>query len=451
MNMDEFERLAVGYLHRELDSADVANLRQHLEAHPEGAARILQLADQELLLTRGLAVAKSSRGMRSAVAPVSRHLSQRASRRGMRARNPFSPMRIALGIAALLALCFFIANSFPSKSLQPIATLDASTGNTMLIRDGETKRATAGTRLTAQDRIRTTDGQATIAYPDGTIVRLSGSTSVHVGESVPGKHLTLLEGSLACNAAKQPAGAPFILRSPQTEAMVIGTVFKFSVASGTTVLQVDEGLVNLTDLATHQSVQCSAGETAAADNKSKLAVTKSASQTAEVAEADTYSQEFPNESSFEKGRLDVKDAPPGGVGSVSEMPLPGTNQLFIMQSKVSNEKPLFVVHDDDVIHVTYRSERIGDFTGFELFLCIFPKEGWATECNVISRVTPASTAWVTVDLPLSKFNNVTGNPQKLDGMVCRSFFVQTFNYSGIKVAKFWVTREKISTFDSRKP
>lgn len=437
MSTDEFEQLAIGYLHRELGAEDATALRQHLELHPMDAAKILQLADQELLLARGLgALNKSSR------LPTSRRLSQRSSRRAIRTRNPFSPMRIAFGAAALLAICFFVANSLQSKSPQFVATLNTVSGNAELIHGGETQRATAGTHLSAQDRVRTTDGHATIAYADGTTLQLEEKTTVQLGDSAPGKHVSLLDGSLACNASRQPVGAPFILQSPHSETTVLGTIFKLSIASGTTILQVDEGRVKLTDIATHQSVQCGAGERVVADNKSNLAVTKSIPLPPEITEVDTYQQEFPNESAFEKGRLDLKDVPPGGVGSVGEVPIPGSNQLFIMQSKVSNDKPLFVVHDDDVIHITYRAERTGDFTGFELFLCLFPKEGWDTSCNLISRVTPTNTAWTTADIPVSKFNNTAGNPPKIDGMVCRSFFVQTFSFSGIKVAKFWVTRSK---------
>ena len=435
MSEEDFDQLAIGYLHRDLDDSSVAMMREHLSAYPEDAQRILRLADQELLISRALKVTQgSSRRMPSR---STRMMRRRSVKRTVRVQSSFTFMRVAMGAAAVLAVVFFAVSYFQAKTDVAVATLESASGNLEVLRENGSQRAIAGLKLTALDRIHTTDGHAKIVYADGTSLQLDENTAISFGQSGPGKELTLQRGSLACNAAKQPAGAPFVLHSPQTDSTVVGTVFKLSVISGATKLEVDSGCVKVTDKTTHQSVDCNAGESVVADNRIQLAPQK---VVASVPEIDTYQQEFPNEGTFEKGKLDLNDAPPGMQGSVGEVPIEGPTPLYIMQSKSANDRPLFIVHDDDVVHVTFRSEQPGNFAGFEVFLCLFPKEGWSTACNLIHRETSSTNAWQTIDIPLAKFDTTGTDISKVSGMVCRSFFIQTYNYAGIKVAKVSVTR-----------
>ena len=439
MNKDDFDRIAICYLRRDLQSHDFDLLKQHLEQNPDAAGRILELADQELLLSRGFgALPRISRIVRK-----SRRMLNRASDGP---RKNLMSVGIGLSLAALLALCFFTAATmgWPKQdALRFIADLGTVSADTVLVRDGKILKGIAGTHLSSQDRIVTTDGHAAIEYADGTAVNLAGSTSVLLGEQDGGKRLMLATGSLDCSAARQSKRAPFVFSTPESESTVIGTKFKLSSASGTTLLQVDEGLVKLTDLATQESVRTGPGESVIADNHRKLTVTKMLLPTlAQAAEIDTCVEEFSDESTFDKGKLDLSDAPAGSPGCVREIPIKGSNPLFIMQSKFNSDKPHFAVHSDDVLHLTYRSERTGGYSEFELFLCLFPREGWASSCNVVCRVKPASTEWETADIPIASFKNLMDAKQNAEGMFCRSYFVQTFNYAGIKVGKFSVTREK---------
>lgn len=434
MTHDEFDPLALAYLHGELQSRDAARLQQHLDSEPALLARLLELADEELLLRDGL--------RKMPVSTRVSHRSKRLSQRRVRQKPSVQPFAIGLGIAAIMALALLAFHPWEKAASSSVATLAVLTGaspDATLIHDGQTIRAKSGLALSNQDQLSTREGVATLAYADGTIVQLSANSALKLDGTSSGKQIRLLSGTLHCSAAKQAPATPFVLQTREASSTVLGTTFKLMAVSGSTTLQVDEGSVKFTDLATHESAQVGAGEFAVADNTSKLTVTKvNAPAVAEL--ADTFSQEFPTAESIGQGVLDLKDAPPGGVSSVKEVPIPNSDKLWIMGSKFLDGRPYFVVRDDSVIHIQYRADSTGGFSEFEFFLCLFPAEGWSSEQNVICRVKPRSTNWESADLPIASFLPVNGPSKKVEGMVCRAFFIQNYDFSGIHVAKVWVTR-----------
>ncbi|HYG76868.1 MAG TPA: FecR family protein [Planctomycetota bacterium] len=437
MESEELERLMIDYLHQRLQPQDRIRLQQHLNAHPAAAAKILELADEELLLSRGLKAL-----------PLVSHISQRVSRRVsqrrlLRRENNSALVWTAFGIAALVALCLLLVNSWHgAPAAEAVATLESASGDTVLVRAGKTARVQNGDSLALGDELKTAHSEARVRYADGTTLQLGASSVVQFKSASGGKKVMLHTGSLQCRAASQPAGQPLVIYTKEAETTVIGTVFKLLSQSGITRLQVDEGKVKLTDVNTRESATISSGEFVVADNRRKLAVTKIETP-AVAAIPDTFTQEFPDKSSFKEGILDLTDVPPGMVASVRQVPIPNSDKLFIMSSLFTETKPYFMVHDDSVIHLTYRSEIVQGFSTFELFLVLFPADGWSYSKNIICRVTPTSTAWQTVEIPISKFlDSRTAASQKVEGMVCRCFFLQTYNYSGIRVGRFSVTREK---------
>jgi hypothetical protein len=100
-----------------------------------------------------------------------------------------------------------------------------------------------------------TDGDTSrivLRFPDKTRVDLGPATSVTEMKALPGKRLTLAQGTLRAVVAKQPVDHPMILVTPHGEAKVVGTTLRIHIdpdAAKGTRLEVDEGKVELGDLA----------------------------------------------------------------------------------------------------------------------------------------------------------------------------------------------------------
>lgn len=97
---------------------------------------------------------------------------------------------------------------------------------------------------------------AVIAYPDGTRLRLEGETAVRdLRADEAGKRLTLDQGTLTADVAKQADGRPMSLSTPHGQATVLGTTFKLTVLPATsTRLEVRQGRVQFTRKSDEKSV-----------------------------------------------------------------------------------------------------------------------------------------------------------------------------------------------------
>jgi hypothetical protein len=92
-----------------------------------------------------------------------------------------------------------------------------------------------------------TPGRALLKFPDGTSIDLGPGTRVdEIADGEGGKRLTLPQGTLTADVAKQPVGKPFVIRTPHGEARVVGTSLKLVVEANSTRLDVTEGKVRLT-------------------------------------------------------------------------------------------------------------------------------------------------------------------------------------------------------------
>jgi len=69
-----------------------------------------------------------------------------------------------------------------------------------------------------------------LVYADGTKVTLRGGAQFAVAKPAKGKQLELTAGALVAAVAKQPAGQPMMLKTPQGEFTVVGTKFFLMVA-----------------------------------------------------------------------------------------------------------------------------------------------------------------------------------------------------------------------------
>jgi ferric-dicitrate binding protein FerR (iron transport regulator) len=115
-----------------------------------------------------------------------------------------------------------------------------------------------GRPLRAGDVVR---GPAAITFPgEATKVDLAEGAEAVLGDAADGKRLELRAGRLRAVVAPQPR--PFVVRTAQAEARVLGT--RFTLAAGKeTRLEVEEGRVRLVRASDAASVEVSAGQAAA--------------------------------------------------------------------------------------------------------------------------------------------------------------------------------------------
>lgn len=142
-------------------------------------------------------------------------------------------------------------------------TLASATAGVQVTRGGKPVALEAGARLDKDDVISTeARGLASLRYSDGTRLELAPGTSVTITDKpARPKQITVNNGVLAVNAAKQPEGRPMTLRTPHAEITVVGTEFHLDVQSTSTRLEVDEGKVRVNngastaDVAANQFVE----------------------------------------------------------------------------------------------------------------------------------------------------------------------------------------------------
>lgn len=151
-----------------------------------------------------------------------------------------------------------------------IAELERAQGEVLLAG----AKAAAGKGIASgQALVAGRDAYASVRFPDGTRLEISGATQVgRIADGVPGKAIQIEEGYASLDAAKQPAGKPLVISTPHAEATVLGTEFTLHVTPAFTRLDVREGRVKLTRLpAAVATVTVGAGQFAIAGKDHEFA------------------------------------------------------------------------------------------------------------------------------------------------------------------------------------
>jgi hypothetical protein len=188
-------------------------------------------------------------------------------RRSSRTRGGPRPSSVStwVSIAALLMLSIGAAlylREKPEKAPESFATLSEGSGNVSIARGAQTKKASAGEPLVAGDQISVSGGSCGIHYADGTEISVDVEAVLALSGSAESKQLELRQGKLAANVT--PQKQPLKLKTPHSEATVIGTQFTVAIEKDGTRLEVNVGHVKLADLKTRESVEVPAGQFAIA-------------------------------------------------------------------------------------------------------------------------------------------------------------------------------------------
>jgi hypothetical protein len=188
-------------------------------------------------------------------------------------RRAISMLLPAAALAASIAMVLMLTG--PTAQEQPLATMTTSTGQVIILRAKQQLVGKIGTPLFAGDRLQVSDGAfADIYYPDQTALHIDQRSDVQLaatGSTInkAGKRVILTWGRVSAEVTKQPVGQPMLFVTPNAQAEVLGTALtlEFSQSLDATRLEVDHGLVAITDLNKKQRVEVPTGHYATVTDK----------------------------------------------------------------------------------------------------------------------------------------------------------------------------------------
>jgi len=177
-------------------------------------------------------------------------------------------LAIAAGVIVVLGVLLPRTEQKPPGPSRTLAVTNDMEGNATVLREGKSVPVSGG--LMAGDSIRVEEGETfSFRYQgEDTKISLEGGTRLAIPAQDGGKRLNLESGRLTASVAKQPAGKPFVVTTPQAEITVVGTRFTTSVFSFKVLmrLEVFEGSVRLRSKRDDRALDVGAGEYATVMN-----------------------------------------------------------------------------------------------------------------------------------------------------------------------------------------
>lgn len=169
---------------------------------------------------------------------------------------------------AIAAALVVAALPFARYRLTPAASVGAFSGPVVIERDGTEFPATAGVELRVGDTLHTrADARAELIFRgERTRLVLEPRTRLALRQMDRGKSFHLRHGTIRADVGPQAADRPVNFVTSRAFATVRGTRFTLAANFGATWLQVDEGLVDISTLATDEpaTVVVGAGQFAVA-------------------------------------------------------------------------------------------------------------------------------------------------------------------------------------------
>jgi ferric-dicitrate binding protein FerR (iron transport regulator) len=138
----------------------------------------------------------------------------------------------------------------PATTQVIVARIDRVDGKVSVLAPTGRAPATAGQELPAGVGIECGDRSfAVLGYPDRTRVEVASNTVVRDLFDTKGKQFYVEKGTVKADVAKQPKDRPMIAGMPHGETKVLGTIFRLTVDPKSAILEVEEGKVELRNLA----------------------------------------------------------------------------------------------------------------------------------------------------------------------------------------------------------
>jgi ferric-dicitrate binding protein FerR (iron transport regulator) len=262
----DFDTLAVLHLDGQLDPAQHEDFSRLIARDPSKALRMAEIAQ--------LHAALGELGRTSMMQPAARPASSISTRSQRRSRRTALGARRmpAWGVAAaaVLAVGLVIGVSVPWSPKPDM--LQVANGSVIVERGSGRVRLDAGSMaLKSGDRLFVSKAtNAHLATGMGDRVELTAGS--HLTWAADGAAINLRAGALTADIVPRSANAPFVVRTPKADLLVVGTRFTVQADDALSLLAVDHGRVRLTnrddarqvEVAAHQlTVTTGAGELAA--------------------------------------------------------------------------------------------------------------------------------------------------------------------------------------------
>lgn len=247
---DPFYNLLQKYADGEATPEEVHELQGRMRLNPELRATFLDYVN----LDESLAAAASAGEM--AIEPRQVFIIEWLGRLRAMTRREWRPIwASALGIVLLgMGLTYWAERRF-------WATILTSPSGVLIVDGNHQRPAKTGDRLRMNESIEVTqDGMAEARVPGLGIVLLG--PEARLNWSGQARRLNLGRGFIEIQAEKQRPGYPWIIRTEEAEASVVGTKFSLASANGRTAMRVDEGLVQLTALESGEAKNVAGGSRA---------------------------------------------------------------------------------------------------------------------------------------------------------------------------------------------
>ena len=271
----ETEVLIQKYVSGQLAPEEAAQLLGHLKARPSLGAALLGQMEIDLLLRELTgAVGRDSQPVPSIISPLEppdprTEFPLPTTMVALRRHSWSTALAWVTGLAAALALVFSYW-FWPDKDNLP--RLGRGSAGVEVQRGEERLPATRRLHLQPGDIIETGPGQSAVVEfaREGTRLALSGETRLGLSNLEKGKRFALHSGKLEATVARQPAGEPLAVDTPQAEASVRGTKFSLSSRWEATWLKVSRGEVELHSKSADLSQPVMAGQFAVATENVEL-------------------------------------------------------------------------------------------------------------------------------------------------------------------------------------
>jgi hypothetical protein len=139
---------------------------------------------------------------------------------------------------------------------------------TTIVCGGQVRAAQVGERLRPNEWMEVpADSSAQITV--GGLGQILLGPEARLGRGRQVRQLELTSGFIEITAQKQRPGRPWLIRTEEAEAAVVGTKFSLATAHGRTAMRVEEGLVHLTALESGRSEDVGGGNRAYVDDDAK--------------------------------------------------------------------------------------------------------------------------------------------------------------------------------------
>jgi ferric-dicitrate binding protein FerR (iron transport regulator) len=176
-------------------------------------------------------------------------------------------------LAAALAVLMVALGIWFGRSESAWATVVQVETGTTISCDGKVRVARIGERLRRDESVEVPGDSSAQVTVDGLgQILLGPEARLRRGRQV--RQLELMSGFIEITAQKQRPGRPWLIRTEEAEAAVVGTKFSLATAHGRTAMRVEEGLVHLTALESGRSEDVGGGNRAYVDNDAKPEVAR---------------------------------------------------------------------------------------------------------------------------------------------------------------------------------